>query len=713
VKWYYNLKISARLVLGFGLVIALASAACVVAAGALRKSNGTSNAIFEANGNAQGYLGIVEAGYQRMRAELALMNLEDSVEYAESVKKKFDTEVVPQIEEGLKKYNSVCVGDDDKLADYETLESVLYAFFAVSDEVITHALRDDFDASKAALISKESEKLIVDIDAFLGDLTETNALEAHGKNQSHSEDIMRTYTGLVISLSAILVVAVILVALTVHSIKAPLAKIVTMSDSIVEGHTDVKYDGTIYNDEIGVLAAGFVKMTDAINAMICDADMLTHTAAEGQLSVRADEERHKGDFRKIIKGVNDTLDAVIAPVQVAAGCLREMSQGNLSVMMEGEYKGDHAMIKNALNDTITGINAYITQINEALHAMAQGDLTVTIQTQFKGDFAGLKESINTIARSLSEVMQNINIASDQVASGTKQVSDGAQAVSQGATEQASSIEELTATMTQIGEQVKATATNANENNARSMEVKTYAVESNELMKELQKAMEEINTSSLSISRIIKVIDDIAFQTNILALNAAVEAARAGAHGKGFAVVAEEVRNLAAKSASAARETTELIENSVKKAESGTYIANETAKALKKIVTSIEGAAAVIGQIAVASNEQASGVAQVNKAIEQLSDVVQANSATSEQAAAAAQELSSQAEMLKHMVGRFQLQNETHLLLEGVKPALHHPAPESQPEHEEERDYQDFGRALPPPEPDPISIRLNDNDFGKY
>lgn len=292
--------------------------------------------------------------------------------------------------------------------------------------------------------------------------------------------------------------------------------------------------------------------------------------------------------------------------------------------------------------------------------IADGDLNVNVEVKSKDEVGKLALAFDAMVNNVNSVMTNINAASEQVAAGAKQVSSSGQALSQGSTEQASSIEQITSSMTEVAAQTKQNAQNANQANELATSAKENASKGNSQMQEMVKAMADINDSSSNISKIIKVIDEIAFQTNILALNAAVEAARAGQHGKGFAVVAEEVRNLAARSANAAKETTVMIEGSIKKVEIGTKIANETATALNSIVDGIAKAAAIVGNIATASNEQATGISQINQAIDQVAQVVQTNSATAEESASASEELSSQAELLKESVRKFKLKKATNI-----------------------------------------------------
>ena len=338
------------------------------------------------------------------------------------------------------------------------------------------------------------------------------------------------------------------------------------------------------------------------------------------------------------------------PLKQIVRAIKIIGEGGVEVELTKRANDEFGEIVDALLETVENIK----EDSNIAYQIAEGDLSMDVQPRSEIDVLG--NAFNKLIVDQNHILGNIREASMQVTTGSEQVASASQSLAQGSTEQASSLEEITATISDIADRTKINATQANNANNLVHEAKEGAVRGNAQMGEMIEAMHDINHASENISKIIKVIDDIAFQTNILALNAAVEAARAGAHGKGFAVVAEEVRNLAGKSAQAANETAELIEDSIAKISKGSKLAEDTAKALDVIVNNIDKIVQLISDIAEASNEQATAITQIDQAIGQVSDVVQSNSATSEQCAAASEELSNQAHRLRELIAKFKLQS---------------------------------------------------------
>lgn len=490
-----------------------------------------------------------------------------------------------------------------------------------------------------------------------------------------------------------------------------IAKVETVMRAMAQGQLDSSLtvsecdsDTKIARDMFERIAGAVAQVKASLGALVTDANALSLAAVEGKLATRADVSRHQGDFRRIVQGVNDTLDSVIGPLNVAADYVDRISKGNIPARITDSYNGDFNTIKNNLNRCIDAVNGLVMdaqalsqaavegrlatradtnkhsgdfrkivegvnktldsvinpvmEATQVLEALSQYDLRVRVLGEYSGDHARIKTALNGTAKALHDALSQVADAVEQVADASRQIATSSQSVAQGASEQASSLEETSSSLEEMSGMTKQNADNTIQARALSHSTKEAAEKGGVAMTRMVDAMEKIRAASEGTSQIIKDINDIAFQTNLLALNAAVEAARAGDAGRGFAVVAEEVRSLALRSKEAAKKTEDLIKLSVGHAENGRTISAEVAGSLTEIVTAASKVNDIVNEIAVASQEQSRGIEQVNTAVSEMDKVVQVAAANAEESSSAAEELSSQSEELTGLVAQFQLDRES-------------------------------------------------------
>jgi methyl-accepting chemotaxis protein len=476
------------------------------------------------------------------------------------------------------------------------------------------------------------------------------------------------------------------------------AAAVRLANQIAAGELSSKFD-LAPGDSTSILAS-MKSMQASVQALVTDAAMLSEAAIAGKLSTRADASKHKGEFNRVVTGVNQTLDAVIGPLNVAASYVDQISKGAIPAKITDSYNGDFNALKNNLNVCIDAVNALVADANmlakaavdgkletradankhqgdfrkivegvngtldavieplnesmRVLESMARGDLTATITREMNGTFRQLRDDTNTVVDKVGDIIRHIKESTESITVASKEIAQGNTDLSQRTEEQASSLEETASSMEELTSTVKQNAENARQANQLAAGASDVAVRGGDVVGQVVTTMSSINESSKKIVDIISVIDGIAFQTNILALNAAVEAARAGEQGRGFAVVATEVRNLAQRSAAAAKEIKELIGDSVEKVGAGTKLVDEAGKTMEEIVSSVKRVTDIMAEISAASMEQSTGIEQVNQAITQMDEVTQQNAALVEQAAAAAESMEEQAGNLSNAVAIFKL-----------------------------------------------------------
>ncbi len=394
-----------------------------------------------------------------------------------------------------------------------------------------------------------------------------------------------------------------------RSITRPIATCMQAARQLARGDMQVNLSSSGQTDEIGMLQAAMQSMADTIRVMATDAELLSNAAREGLLTTRADVSRHQGDFHRIIQGFNDALDSLITPLNHIGTAIQAVGNNDLSITLAGEYRGYFSHIKESFDVALANINGTLLKIAQEVEQVV-----------------ATAEKLNSLSQSLASISQ----------------------------EQASSVEEVTASVAETDCQIKANTDSARTANQVVIATAEAAEQGNTKMETMMGAMNSIHHSSQNIAKIIKVIDEIAFQTNLLALNAAVEAARAGQHGRGFAVVAMEVRNLAGRSAKAARETADMIDNSTLRVQEGVSVAQETREALSRIVNNVVKVKDLVGEITAASSEQSLGISQINVAINEVSNAALLSSNQAETMASASSLLTHVTNQILMDVSRFKL-----------------------------------------------------------
>ena len=675
-----NLKIGLRLGIGFAIVLALLLIVAVL--GSLRLGNlqaeitdivgdknvkvATSNDMIDAVNT----IGLLHRDMLIMRGDDDIRSFTQGTNDERA-----------KILKSLEALEAFSYGDQGvRLLD--GIKSARQAFAGVQQQFESRIAERDFDQATSIFASTYRPAYLTYLDSVSKFISyQTELMQETGRD---AEELGEQSVMLLIGLAiAALVIGIGFAFFITRSITRPVGEVSAAAKKMAGGdfNFDLKSDA---KDEVGDVVRAVADVQSSVKRMIADASMLSDAAVAGKLSTRADATKHQGDFGRIVQGVNDTLDAVIGPLNVAADYVDRIAKGAIPTKITDTYNGDFNTLKNNLNTAIDAVNglvadavmlaqaavdgrlatradaskhqgdyrrivdgvnstldAVIAPINEVkrvMVALSGGDLTQKITDDYAGDFQVLQNAVNDSMDKLAEIIEQVRGAADALTNAAGQVSATAQSLSQSSSEQAASVEETSASIEQMSASINQNSENAKITDAMASKSSSEAGEGGEAVKSTVEAMKNIAGK-------IGIIDDIAYQTNLLALNAAIEAARAGEHGKGFAVVAAEVRKLAERSQVAAQEIGQLASGSVS-------LAERAGKLLDEMVPSINKTSDLVQEIASASQEQTAGVGQINNAMGQLNKATQQNASASEELAATAEELGGQAGQLQELMGFF-------------------------------------------------------------
>ncbi len=577
-----------------------------------------------------------------------IVGLVESLKYVSQQHDAGDIDVTVDSSRFKGAYSEVASGVNKMVAGHVDMSKKVLACVKRFGEGDLQAVLEKFPGKKA-FANEAIEQVRTNINALITDTKELSAAAVSGNLNvradvtRHQGDFRKIVEGVNSTLDAVI---------------GPLNVSASYLENIAKGNIPAKITET-YNGDFNTIKNNLNTCIDAVNELVSDAAMLSSAAVAGQLSTRADASHHQGDFRKIVEGVNATLDSVIGPLNVAAQYVDNISKGNIPNKITESYNGDFNNLKDNLNTCVDAINKLVADAGMLSDAAREGRISVRADaSQHQGDFRQIVEGVNNTLDLIVEPIATVKEAIESITTAANEISTGNNDLSSRTEQQASSLEETAASMEELASTVRQTADNAKQANQLAMTASEVAIKGGKVVGEVVSTMSGINQSARKIEDIISVIDGIAFQTNILALNAAVEAARAGEQGRGFAVVAGEVRNLAQRSASAAKEIKDLIADSVNKTTEGTKLVENAGTTMEEVVMSVQRVADIIGEISAASQEQNAGINQVNQAVASMDETTQQNAALVEQAAAAAESLVEQAVQLSDAVSVFKLGNES-------------------------------------------------------
>jgi len=620
-----NLKVSMKLFVGFGITVALLLIVGITSAKALRQVDTSYSKTIDVHGAPLADAGQILEAIHAMRAELrGIVIFDGNKEKIQEFRKLQDANYA-EFEDHLKALGPFLIRPDTKQLMEEALNSYEKVFKPTCDDIMNRAEKGTPVAELTGEMINVAYPAAVKMAENMKKCMEIKVGMLRKSQEEGHETAQSTYVTTIVLLIIGCVLSIILGFYISSLISNPLASTVKMLSELERGHLDMRLHLN-RADEIGAMA----KSMDAF------ADNLQHI-------------------------VVDTM--------------KKISDGDLSVKINLTDSRDE--ISAALKGTVEALNSLIIDDGgHVLLAAARKDMSQRMTHNYKGDYAKMKDNINTLMQNLDTALSHVVETVSEVTKASTEISRGAQNLAEGANEQASSLEEVSSSLEEISSMTKQNAENSNQAKVLAVEARTAADEGDAAMKRMAEAINEIKQSADNTSKIIKTIDDIAFQTNLLALNAAVEAARAGDAGKGFAVVAGEVRNLAQRSAEAAKNTASMIQESVKSAAGGVKITQEVAKSLNQIVDRADKVSNLIAEIASASNEQAAGIEQVNTAVTSMNQVTQSNAANSEESASASEELSGQAMELAKMVSEFKLTDVQHIVPDNARRLS--PTPQKRP-----------------------------------